>query len=401
MTESTVSLSRTFDSTKAPHGFLGAILTLGLGGLFVGTGEFASMSLLPGMAESTAVSIPSAGAYISAYAIGVMIGAPLIAIGAARWPRKHLLLTLMVLFAIGYIGSALATGYHSLIVARFVSGLPHGAYYGVASLVAATLAGEGKRAQAVGYVMLGLAAANVVGVPAATGLGQWLGWQSAFVAVAAGAVLTLVMMLRYIPVMPGGGSPMTELAGLKRPLLWLTLGVASVGFGGMFAVYSYITPTLTKVTGLNEATVPMVLCVWGLGMVVGNLVGGKFADKALVPTIFGFLLWNAVFLGAFSMFAGSKPATVTVLFLVGTGFALVPALQTRLMNVAGEAQTMAAALNHSAFNLSNAIGAVLGGAAISHGLGWASTGWVGGARAVLSMGLMAFTVRSTTRRRAE
>jgi MFS transporter, DHA1 family, inner membrane transport protein len=376
----------------APRGFVSAILTLGLGGLFVGTGEFASMSLLPGMAASTDVSIPGAGAYISAYAIGVMVGAPLIAVGAARWPRRRLLLALMLLFALGYVGSAMATSYHALVVARFVSGLPHGAYYGVASVVATALAGEGKRAQAVGYVMLGLAAANVIGVPAATGLGQWLGWQAAFVAVAAGAVLTLIMMLRYIPTMPGDGSPMKELSGLKNPLLWLTLGVASIGFGGMFAVYSYITPTLTKVTGFEESTVPLVLCVWGLGMVVGNLVGGKFADKALVPTIFGFLLWNAVFLGAFSIFASSKTVTTLVLFLVGTGFALVPALQTRLMNVAGEAQTLAAALNHSAFNLSNAIGAVLGGAAISHNLGWAATGWVGGGLALFGMALMAITV---------
>lgn len=373
-----------------PHGFLIAILTLGMGGLFIGTGEFASMSLLPDMAQSTGVSIPVAGSYISAYALGVVVGAPLIAALGARWERKKLLLALLVLAIVGYVASALASGHVSLLAARFVSGLPHGAFYGVAALVAAAMVPAQRRAQAIGYVMLGLAAANVIGVPAATWLGQALGWRSAFGAVGLGCALTAAMLMFYVPriAAEAGASARTELGGLKSLSLWLTLGVACIGFGGMFAVYSYITPTLTEVTGLELASVPMALATWGMGMIVGNLVGGWLADRALIPAIFGMLVWNIVFLALFSLTADSPAWALVTLFLIGNGFALVPALQAHLMQVAGKAQTLAAALNHSAFNASNAIGATLGGLAIAKGLGWASTGWVGGALAFAGLLMM-------------
>ncbi len=247
-----------------------------------------------------------------------------------------------------------------------------------------------RRAQAIGYVMLGLAAANVIGVPAATWLGQSLGWRSAFGAVGLGCVLTAVMMMLYVPriAAEAGASARTELGGMKSLQLWLTLGVASIGFGGMFAVYSYITPTLTEVTGLELGSVPMALATWGMGMIVGNLVGGWLADRALIPAIFGMLVWNIVFLGLFSITASSPAWALVTLFLIGNGFALVPALQAHLMQVAGKAQTLAAALNHSAFNASNAIGATLGGLAITKGMGWASTGWVGGALAFAGLLVM-------------
>jgi len=378
-------------ATAAPHGAPAAILTLAFGGLFIGTGEFASMSLLPGMAYSTGVSIPAAGSYISAYACGVVVGAPLIAALGARWSRKRLLLALLAICVIGYAASALAWNAPSLLLGRFLSGLPHGAYYGVAALVAAALVPLHRRAQAIGHVMLGLAAANVVGVPAATWLGQALGWRMAFCAVAVGCIATAAMIALFVPaIMPARGiSARTELAGLRSPQLWLTLGVASIGFGGMFAVYSYITPTLTEVTGLRLESVPMALVTWGLGMVAGNLIGGWLADRALVPAIFGMLMWNAVFLGLFSLTAGSPGWALPTLFLIGNGFALVPALQARLMHIAGQSQTLAAALNHSAFNAANAIGATLGGFAIAQGLGWSSTGWVGGLLALGGLVLMA------------
>lgn len=378
----------------APHGLPLALTTLGLGGLFVGTGEFASMSLLPGMAQSTSISVPAAGAYISAYALGVVIGAPLMSVLFSRWGRRALLVLLLALFAVGYAASAAAWNYESLLVMRFISGLPHGAYYGVASLVAAAMVSENRKGQAIGYVMLGLAAANVLGVPAATWLGQMLGWRAAFGAVAAGSMLTGILLLALVPqVAPDkNASPLNELKGLKLPQVWLTLGVASIGFGGMFSVYSYITPTLVEVTGFQESSVPLVLAFWGIGMVIGNLIGGWLSDRALVPGIFGMLAWNAIALGAFSVAASSPSWTMVVLFLIGAGFALVPALQARLMSVAGEAQTLAAALNHSAFNLSNAIGAALGGLAISQGLGWASTGWVGGLLALAGLGVMLISV---------
>lgn len=378
----------------APHGLPLALTTLGLGGLFVGTGEFASMSLLPGMAQSTGISVPAAGAYISAYALGVVVGAPLISVAFSRWGRRALLALLLALFAAGYAASAAAWSYESMLVTRFISGLPHGAYYGVASLVAAAMVNEDRKGQAIGYVMLGLAAANVLGVPAATWLGQILGWRAAFSAVAAGSMFTGILLLLLVPkVAPDpNASPQNELKGLKLPQVWLTLGVASIGFGGMFSVYSYITPTLMEVTGMQETHVPWVLAFWGIGMVVGNLIGGWLADRALLPGILGMLLWNAVALGTFSLAASSPLWTMVALFFIGAGFALVPALQARLMSVAGGAQTLAAALNHSAFNLSNAIGAALGGLAISQGLGWASTGWVGGLLALAGLGVMLVSV---------
>ncbi|WP_218189103.1 MFS transporter [Pseudomonas sp. PA1(2017)] len=371
-----------------------AIAMLSLGGLFIGTGEFASMSLLPGLASSTGVSIPVAGGYITAYALGVVVGAPMIAILAARWPRKTLLIALLALFAIGYGASAVAWNHASLLGARFLAGLPHGAYYGVACLVAATMVADRRKAQAAGYVMAGLAAANVVGVPAATWIGQLFGWRGAFSGLAAGGALAIVLFWWLIPSIPKDekASPKSELSGLKKPQLWLTLATASIGFGGMFSVYSYITPTLTEVTGFTSGQVPMVLALWGVGMIVGNLIGGWLADRSLVPAIFYIMIWNTVFLALFSVLASSSVGTLAVLFLVGCGFALVPALQVRLMNVAGEAQTLAAALNHSAFNISNAIGATLGGLSIAGGFGWTSTGWVGAALAALGTVFFAISI---------
>nr|WP_308936511.1 MFS transporter [Pseudomonas putida] len=365
-----------------------------MGGLFIGTGEFVSMSLLPDIAKTTDVSIPTAGSYITAYALGVVIGAPLIAILAARWPRKMLLIALLALFAAGYAASALAWNHPSLLVARFIGGLPHGAYYGIACLVAATLVGEDKKAQAAGYVMAGLAAANVIGVPIATWIGQLMGWRATFGALAVAGVISTALFWYFIPTIPRDekASPAAELAGLKRIQIWLTLATASIGFGGMFAVYSYITPTLTEVSGFRIDQVPMVLALWGLGMIAGNLIGGRLADRALIPAIFYIMVWNVIFLAFFSIFSASSTATLITLFMVGCGFALVPALQVRLMAVAGSAQTLAAALNHSAFNISNAVGASLGGWAIAAGWGWTSTGWVASFLAILGLVFMGLSI---------
>lgn len=375
---------------SAPYGSLCAILALSMGGLFLGSGEFASMSLLPDMADSTQVSIPVAGSYISAYALGVVIGSPVIAAFGARWSRKTLLLVLMLIFFIGYMGSAMAWNHGSLLAARFISGLPHGAYYGVAALVAASMVQPQRQTQAIGYVMMGLAAANVVGVPVMTWIGQHSGWRFAFALIALGGILTASMLYLFIPRMKPvtGASARTELSALNNMQVWLTFAVASIGFGGMFAVYSYITPTLTEITHLELHHVPLALVAWGLGMLVGNLAGGWLADRALIPAIFGMLIWNVVFLSLFSLTASSVYGAVATLFLIGNGFALVPALQSHLMQIAGKAQTLAAALNHSAFNLANALGASLGGLAIAHHLGWASTGWVGGVLSLSGLILM-------------
>jgi DHA1 family inner membrane transport protein len=372
------------------------VLALALGGFGIGTGEFVMMGLLPHVAENFRISIPSAGHVISAYALGVVVGAPLIAVGAARWPRHRLLLVLMTCFAVGNVASALSPSYISLMVVRFLAGLPHGAYFGVASLVSASLVPVSERARAVGRMMLGLTGATLAGVPLATWMGQSHSWRAAYVLVAAIGFAAVVLIYRFVPRAPpvAGASPMRELKALGRGQVWLTLGVGSVGFGGLFCVYSYITPTLTQVSGLPLRYVPYVLAVFGVGMILGNLLGAWLADRALTRTIGSLLIWNAVVLGLFSITAGHARLITIVVLLVGTGVAIVPALQIRLMDVAQDAQTLAAALNHSAFNIANALGAWLGGLAIAGGLGWASTGWVG---ALLALGgLLIFGVSLAT-----
>jgi DHA1 family inner membrane transport protein len=388
------------ESVPTPGGRFGwAVLALALGGFGIGTGEFVMMGLLPSVAGNFEISIPAAGHVISAYALGVVVGAPLIAVGAARWPRRRLLLVLMICFVVGNLASALAPGYVSLIAIRFLAGLPHGAYFGVASLVSASLVPVSERARAVGRMMLGLTGATLAGVPLATWIGQSLSWRGAYVLVAAIGFAALVLIHRCVPRAPAvaGASPTRELNALARNQVWLTLGVGSVGFGGLFCVYSYITPTLTEVSGLPIRYVPYVLAVFGVGMIVGNLIGAWLADRALTRTIGGLLIWNAVVLGLFSVTAGHVLLLTIVVLLVGTGVAIVPALQIRLMDVAEDAQTLAAALNHSAFNIANALGAWLGGIAIAGGLGYASTGWVGALLALA--GLVIFTVSLATEAR--
>jgi DHA1 family inner membrane transport protein len=297
-------------------------------------------------------------------------------------------MALMGLFALGNFASSLAPGYLSLIFIRLLTGLPHGTYFGVAALVAASLAPANRRASAVGLVMLGLTSATLVGVPLAAWLGQHWGWRAAFVLVGSLAALSCVLIQRGVPDVPmaQGASPLRELRALARPQVWLTLGIAAIGFGGLFAVFTYIKPLLTEVTQLPAGAVPLVLALFGAGMVAGNLLGARLADKSLLGTIAGLLLWDVAVLSAI-VFTAHDPLAICVnVFLLGTIVAIGPALQIRLMDVAGDAQTLAAALNHSAFNIANALGAWLGGAAIAAGFGWTSTGWVG---ALLALGGLA------------
>jgi DHA1 family inner membrane transport protein len=354
------------------------------------------MGLLPDVAGNIHVSIPTAGHVISAYALGVVVGAPVIAVMAARLTRKTLLLALMTVFVIGNLASALASDYGWLVAMRFLTGLPHGAYFGVGSLVAAGMAPPNQRARAVGSVMLGLTVATLLGVPLATALGQLLGWRASFAGVGAIGALTVLLIWRFVPADPrdADASPLRELGAFRRLQVWLTLAIGAIGSGGMFAVYTYITPTLVHVTGIRESIVPAVLCVFGTGMIIGNIVGARLADRALLPSIGGVLVWNATMLGLL-VFTASHPwlAIINVL-LIGTGFALVPALQTRLMDVAADAQTLAAALNHSAFNMANALGAWLGGVVIAAGYGWTSTGWVGASLAIAGVAVFATSLLS-------
>lgn len=375
--------SREAGEARQHHAGL-VMLALAMGGFAIGTTEFAVMSLVPYFSVGLGIDEPTAGHVISAYALGVVVGAPVIAVLAAKIPRRTLLIGLMGVFGVANLLSALAPSYGWMLAFRFMSGLPHGAYFGVAALVAASIAPPNRRAQAVARVMLGLTVATIIGVPLANGIGQVLGWRWGFGIVALLALLTMALIYAYAPrdrVVPGA-SPLRELGALRRRQVWLTLAIGAVGFGGMFAVYTYLASTLMEVTRVSPALVPLVLGVFGLGLTAGTLAGAWAADRALMPSIGGILLWTAAALALFPFAAGNIWTISIVVFLIGTSGGLGAMLQTRLMDVAGEAQTLAAALNHSAFNTANALGPWLGGLAIAAGNGWTSTGWVGTALAL-------------------
>lgn len=371
-------------SNEAPSSaFYIALLAIGLGSFAIGVGEFISMGLLPEISSSLSISIPQAGHAISAYALGVVIGAPLLAILSTGRSRTRMLVILMGLYAIANIASALAPGYWSLLVLRLLSGFPHGTFFGIASLVAASLAPAHMRTRAVAYVMLGLSVATLAGVPIATALGQWLGWRSAFVLVGVIALASAVCIVKFVPKEPPqvGGRISHELSMFTNRQVWLTLGIGAIGFGGLFSIFSYVKPTLMSLAGLTEIGVPFVLALFGAGMVAGNIFGSRMADRDLLGTIKRCLIWSIVVCAFFALTASHLILACFAVFCVGTVVVIGPAVQIRLMDVAGKAQTMAAAMNHSAFNFANAAGAFLGGVAIDAGLGYASTGWVG---AVLS-----------------
>ncbi|WP_238526804.1 MFS transporter [Cellvibrio japonicus] len=359
--------------------FFIALLAMGLGSFAIGVGEFISMGLLPEISTSLVITIPQAGHAISAYALGVVIGAPLLAIASTGRSRTRMLVVMMGLYALANIASALAPGYWSFMVLRLLSGFPHGTYFGIASLVAASLAPAHMRARAVAYVMLGLSLATLVGVPVATGLGQWLGWRSAFVLVGLIALASVICIIKFVPAEPAraGARIAHELSMFTNRQVWITLGIGAIGFGGLFAIFSYVKPTLMSLAGLTEVGVPLVLALFGAGMVVGNIVGSHMADKDLLGTIKRCLIWSMLACAFFALTASHLLLACLAVFCVGTVVVIGPAVQIRLMDVAGKAQTMAAAMNHSAFNFANAAGAFLGGVAIDAGFGYASTGWVG------------------------
>jgi DHA1 family inner membrane transport protein len=389
---------------QPPHGLGLAELSLALGGLAIGTAEFAAMGILPDVARDMGVSVPQAGHMISAYALGVVVGAPAITVLLARVPRRGLLIGLMLLFGCGNLLSTLVHSYAAVVAARFIAGLPHGAYFGLAALVAAAMVPSNRRGHAIARVMMGLSVANVVGVPLATWLGQGLGWRATFVAVALIAGITAAMISVFVPrvAAAAGASPLTELGAFRRVQVWLTLLAAAVGFGGVFSVYSYITPILTEVTRMAPAHVPVMLSLMGIGMIVGNVVSGWLTDRWLKGTMVGGYLYTALILAVFVATAQWLGAMVPILFSIGVGTGVTTAFQARLMDVAGDAQSLAAALNHSAFNIANASGAWLGGAAIAAGYGWTSTGAVGLLMALAGTAVLAvsFAVERAGRHRA-
>ncbi|MGS2742244.1 MFS transporter [Halomonas sp. LS-001] len=352
---------------------------LALGGFGIGTSEFVIMGLMNRVAEDLAVTVPQVGYAISSYALGVVVGAPLISAFAARVPKRALLIVLMLVFAVGNIASAMAPGFWSFVGLRFIAGLPHGAYFGIAALVAAGAVPVDQRARAISRVMMGLTLAILIGAPLGTWTGNLFGWQIAFAAVGGIALLTALLIRLHVPVQPFDtqASPLRELSALVKQRVLVTVAIACIGCGGMFSIFSYVMPTLTQQAGMSEALGPLVLVIFGLGSIAGNLIGGRAADKNLMRAIPAILVWCAVIQGLFYFAANNVWTGLLFVGLVGTSMALAPALQTRFMDVAEDAQTMAASLNHAAFNGANALGAWLAGLVISAGFSWSSTGLVG------------------------
>lgn len=378
-----------------------ALLALAISAFAIGTTEFVPTGLLPEIAADFHVDIPAAGLLVSGYALGVFVGAPLLSAAATPLRRKPVLLGLLGLFVIGNIGSALAPDYASMMVSRIVASLCHGAFFGVGSVVAAGLVAPQRRAAAIAMMFTGITLANVVGVPLGTLLGQAFGWRSTFWVVAALGVAGALGVLALVPDRPAdpAANLRAELAAFRRPQVWLALGMTALGFGGVFASFTYVAPLMVDVAGFPSSALTWLVLLFGAGLVVGNLAGARIADRALMPAIIGTIAALAVALTLFTVTVHSPiPAAIT-LFLVGAAaFATAPGLQTRVIDAAGSAGTMASAANIGAFNLGNAVGAALGGLVIGAGFGFPAANLVGAAMAAAGVAVAVVSVALDRRR---
>ncbi|WP_332643667.1 MFS transporter [Aeromicrobium sp.] len=377
-----------------------ALLALALGGFAIGTTEFVTMGLLPDIAEGIDESIPTTGHLITAYAFGVVIGAPVIVSLGARLPKKELAIGLILALGLGNALTAVSSGYLPVMAARFVAGLPHGAYFGVASLLAASLVRPEYRGRAVSSVMLGLSVALVAGVPVSNLLGQQLGWRSAYWAVLGIAALAAAMIVAFVPHSPANldATLRGELAALKRPQVLFAVSAGLVGFGGLFAMYSYIAPIVTDVTDLSRGWINVFLLVFGIGSVFGSWAAGLLADWDIERSVLGGFAATVVVLAAFYFAAGVAIPALVLVFCVGSlGSVVAITLQMRLMDAAGDAQMLGAALNHSALNIANGLGAWLGGVVIAAGHGYRATSLVG--IGLAAAGLVIFAIGLAVDRR--
>ncbi|SDK81340.1 MFS transporter [Streptomyces indicus] len=377
-----------------------ALLALAIGAFGIGTTEFVIMGLLPEVAADFDVSIPLAGYLVTGYALGVVLGAPLMTALGTKISRKRMLMLLMGLFIVGNVLSALAPAFGVMLVGRIVASLAHGAFFGIGSVVAAELVAPEKKAGAIAMMFTGLTVANVVGVPLGTLVGQSLGWRVTFGIVAALGVVGLLGVAKLVPDLPKpeGVRLRHELAAFRNVQVLLAMAMTVLGFGGVFAAITYITPMMTDVAGYADSSVTWLLVLFGLGMVGGNLVGGKFADRALMPMLYVSLGALAVVLGLFTVTAHNKIAAAVTIALVGAlGFATVPPLQKRVLDQAAGAPTLASAVNIGAFNLGNALAAWLGGVVIAAGLGYTAPNWVGALLAASAL-VLAFVSAGLERR---
>ncbi|EXJ52521.1 MFS transporter [Microbacterium sp. MRS-1] len=391
-----------------------ALLSLAIGSFGIGMTEFVVMGLLPNIsadllpatwASAPEDAVAQAGWLITLYALGVVIGAPTIAGVVAKYPRHRVMLALAAALTLGNTLTLLAPTFELVAASRVLAGLPHGAYFGIGALVAADVMGPGNRAKGVAFVLTGLTVANVVGVPFGTFLGQRFGWRIAFLVVALIFALAAVMIALTVPAHAGdpGRTLRAELRALRIGQVWLTLGVGAIGFGGFFAAYSYVASIVTEVAGAPAAVVPVILIVMGIGMTIGNLVGGHLADRDLKRTMLAGLGALIVVQVLLALTAGALIALGLFIFLVGfVSSVLSPSIQTRLMDVAGDNQSIAAALNHSALNIGNATGAFLGGVVIAAGFGFVAPVWVGALLAAsgLVLALVSFGIEARSARTA-
>ncbi|MGM5068301.1 MFS transporter [Rhodococcus qingshengii] len=365
------------------------LIALAMGGFGIGLTEFVIMGLLPEVSADFEVTESVAGYLISGYALSVAIGAILLTAAVTRFERKKVLLSLMVLFIIGNLMSALAPSYEVMMGGRIVAALCHGAFFGIGSVVAADMVAPNKRAGAIAMMFAGLTIANVLGVPFGTLLGQQLGWRSTFWAITVIGVIALIGIAALVPTTPAsttGGGLRGELGAFRNKQVWLSIAITILGYGGMFGAFTYIAFTLTEVTGFATSSVPWLLILFGSGLFVGNFLGAKAADRSLTKALVWILAILTVVLIVFAATAESKVMTVIWLFFMGAfGFATVPGLQMRIMNYASAAPTMASGANIAAFNVGNALGAWLGGITIAAGLGFTSPIWMGAAVTVAGL----------------
>jgi DHA1 family inner membrane transport protein len=367
-----------------------ALLALAVGAFGIGTTEFVMMGVLPQAAADLGVSIPTAGNLITGYALGVVLGAPTLTVLGTRLPRKTLLLSMMGLFTLGNLLFALSPSAGIGTAFRFLAGLPHGAFFGAGAVVAASMAGEGSRARAVSMMFMGLTVANVVGVPLGTLLGQQLGWRATFFVVTAVGIVAIAAIAAFVPNQgrpsDGEASLKTQLGAFRIPQVWLALIIVTLGLGGTFSCLSYLTPILTGVSGFSPTGVTLMLALIGLGMTAGNILGGRLADKALMPGLYGALIGIGTILTLFTITSGNQiTAAITVFFIGVGGFMVAPIMQARVMHKAGGAPSLVSAAVQSAFNIANSIGAYLGGLAIATGGGPTSPALVGAGLAAVGL----------------
>lgn len=379
-----------------------ALLALAVGAFGIGTTEFVMMGLLPDVADDLHISIPAAGHLVSAYALGVVIGAPLLAAATARMSRRKVLIGLMVLFVAGNVLSALAPDQHWLLAARFLSGLPHGAFFGVGAVVATGLVAPERKARSVSLMFLGLTVANIAGVPVATLIGQHFGWRATFLGVGViglAAIASLALLIPHDHTHATTGGLRGELAALRSLPVWLALGTTVAGFGALFSAYSYVTPMLTESAGYTESSVTLLLALFGVGATVGNLVGGRLADQSLRGTLFGGLTSLVAVLALFPLMMTAQWSAALAVTLLGTAaFVTGSPLQLMVMEKASAAPSLASSANQAAFNLANAGGAWIGGLALAAGFGATSPALAGAALAVLGLAV-AGTAYTVDRRR--